>query len=61
MLFCLLPQHAELIAWVFAAAVAVTVVQRVALGVHLLAQPVPVLTEPSADRRSRVRPLEETS
>lgn len=60
-LFCLLPQHAELIAWVFAAAVAVTVVQRVALGVHLLAQPVPVLTEPSADRRSRVRPLEETS
>lgn len=60
-LFCLLPQHAELIAWVFAAAVAVTVVQRVALGVHLLAQPVPVLTEPPADRRSRIRPLEETS
>ena len=59
-LFCLLPQHARLIAWVFAAAVAVTVVQRVAIGVHLLAQPVPVLTEPT-DRRSRVRPLEETS
>ena len=60
-LFCLLPQHAELIAWVFAAAVAITVVQRVALGVHLLVQPVPVLTEQPADRRSRVRPLEETS
>jgi phosphatidylglycerophosphate synthase len=35
-LICLLPQHLEPIAWVFAAAVAVTAVQRVALGIHLL-------------------------
>ncbi len=59
-LFCLLPQRAELIAWLFAAAVAVTVVQRVALGVQLLALPVPGVTEP-ADRRARIRPVEETS
>lgn len=35
-LICLFPQHLEPIAWVFAAAVAVTAVQRVALGIHLL-------------------------
>ncbi|MEO7746005.1 MAG: CDP-alcohol phosphatidyltransferase family protein [Actinomycetota bacterium] len=62
-LFCLLPQHAQLIAWVFTAAVAVTVVQRVAIGVHLLAQPVPAApaADQPADRRSRVRPLGETA
>ena len=35
-LICLLPEHLAVIAWVFAAAVAITAVQRVALGVHLL-------------------------
>ncbi len=35
-LFCLLPAHAAVIAWIFAAAVAVTALQRVALGVALL-------------------------
>lgn len=38
-LICLLPAHAALIAWLFAAAVAVTAVQRVVLGVHLLRGP----------------------
>lgn len=35
-LFCLLPYHAAAIAWVFAAVVAVTAVQRVVMGVRLL-------------------------
>ncbi len=35
-LICLLPQHLEVIAWLFAAAVAVTAVQRIMLGIHLL-------------------------
>lgn len=35
-LICLLPQHLTLIATLFAAAVAVTALQRIALGVHLL-------------------------
>ena len=35
-LICLLPEHLALIAWVFAAAVAITAVQRIALGIHLL-------------------------
>jgi phosphatidylglycerophosphate synthase len=35
-LFCLLPGSAEVIAWSFAGAVAVTALQRVALGVHVL-------------------------
>lgn len=39
-LFCLLPGHAELIAWVFAAAVAVTAIQRVVVGVRLLGRTV---------------------
>lgn len=38
-LFCLIPSHAALIAWLFAAAVAVTAAQRVALGSRLLRQP----------------------
>lgn len=38
-LFCVFPAGAELIAWLFAAAVAITAGQRVLLGVHLLRQP----------------------
>jgi phosphatidylglycerophosphate synthase len=34
--FCLLPGHAAFIAWVFAAAVAVTAAQRVGMALHLL-------------------------
>lgn len=37
--FCLMPQYAEQIAWIFAAAVAVTAAQRVALGVRTLRHP----------------------
>lgn len=37
-LFCVLPQYAQAIAWVFAAAVAVTAVQRVAAGVRVLGE-----------------------
>jgi phosphatidylglycerophosphate synthase len=40
-LFCLYPTHAALIAWAFSAAVAITVVQRIALAVALLRQPHP--------------------
>ncbi len=40
-LFCVFPAHAALIAWVFAAAVAVTAAQRVFLGVQLLRRPAP--------------------
>ncbi len=36
---CLLPDRAELIVWVFAAAVAVTAAQRIALGVSVLRHP----------------------
>lgn len=39
-LFCLLPQHAEVIAWVFAGAVALTAGQRVALAVYCLRTPI---------------------
>ena len=35
-LICLMPQHLAVIAWIFAAAVAITAVQRIALGIHLL-------------------------
>jgi phosphatidylglycerophosphate synthase len=40
-LFTLLPQHAAVIAWTFAAAVAVTAVQRVVFAVRVLGEPVP--------------------
>lgn len=40
-LFCLLPAHAATIAWVFAAAVAITAVQRVILGIRTLRQETP--------------------
>lgn len=49
-LFCLFPGSAALIAWVFAAAVAVTAAQRIALGVRLLRSPV------RADRPSPSHP-----
>lgn len=53
---CLLPSHATFIAWAFAVAVAVTAVQRVLLGVSLLA-PTTVTTDPAtttaADERAR--------
>ena len=39
-LFCLFPAHSATIAWAFAAAVAVTAVQRIALGVRTLRSPV---------------------
>ncbi len=38
-LFCLLPDHATTIAWAFSAMVAITAVQRVAMGVHVLRRP----------------------
>lgn len=40
-LFTVLPQHAATIAWAFAAAVAVTAVQRVVFALRLLAEPAP--------------------
>lgn len=54
-LFCLLPDHSRLIAWVFAAAVAITAVQRVAIGATLLARPSrhpagPAATDPPEPR-----------
>ena len=38
-LFCLLPDHVTTIAWGFSVLVAITAVQRVAMGVHLLRRP----------------------
>ncbi len=38
-LFCLLPMHSAVIAWTFTAAVAVTALQRIALGVNTLRTP----------------------
>jgi phosphatidylglycerophosphate synthase len=58
-LLCLLPDRAELIAWLFTAAVAITAAQRIALGVHTLhrpATPRPASTEPTA--RAAVLPQE---
>jgi phosphatidylglycerophosphate synthase len=46
-LFCLLPQFATPIAWVFAAAVGITALQRVVIGAHLLRSPVRT-SEPSS-------------
>lgn len=40
-LFCLLPDLSGLIAWIFAAAVAITALQRVAIGARLLGRPGP--------------------
>lgn len=40
-LFCLFAAHAALIAWVFAAAVAVTAAQRILFGVRILRRPAP--------------------
>ncbi len=44
-LFCLLPDHAATIAWAFSVLVAITAVQRVAMGVHLLRRPGDVALE----------------
>lgn len=52
-LFCLFPQYAALIAWVFTAAVAVTAAQRVAGGIRILRQP--ARRPASPDRRSTAR------
>ncbi len=49
-LICLMPQHATLILWLFAAAVAVTAGQRVALGVHLLRGPSVGAARPASTR-----------
>lgn len=38
-LLCLLPGHATLIVWLFTAAVFITAVQRIVLGVHVLRRP----------------------
>lgn len=46
-LFTVFPQQAATIAWVFAAAVAVTAVQRIFFGVRVLAEPVPTDAEPA--------------
>ncbi len=48
--FCLFPSHAALIAWVFAAAVAITAAQRIVQGVQILRRPVP-------DRPTAPRPI----
>lgn len=44
-LFCLLPDHVTTIAWAFSAMVAITAVQRFAMGVHLLRRPGDVALE----------------
>jgi len=49
LLFCLLPGHAELVAWCFTAAVAITAVQRVVTGVRVLRAPA---VPPAPPRRS---------
>ncbi len=53
-LLCLLPARAELIGWLFTAAVAITAVQRIAFGVHTLRQPAP---PPVPDTRTLAVPL----
>ncbi len=55
-LFCLFPQYAETIAWTFAAVVGLTVLQRVALGIHLLrVQPI-APSAPNQPHRPDPRP-----
>jgi len=46
-LFCLFPGDAEWIAWAFAAAVAITAGQRVAMGLRELREPVPLAGTPA--------------
>lgn len=50
-LFCLFPAQAALIAWVFAAAVAITAAWRIGYGVQVLRRPVPrpPIDHPAAD------------
>lgn len=52
-LFCLFPQYAAIIAWVFTAAVAITAAQRIAAGVRILRRP--ARRPASPDRRSTAR------
>lgn len=52
-LFTVVPEHAGAIAWVFAAAVAVTAVQRVVLGIRVLTEPVPADDEPDRSLATR--------
>ncbi len=49
-LFCLFPAQAQMIAWIFTAAVAVTAVQRIAYGVTVLTPHRPATAEPSTTR-----------
>jgi len=60
--FCIFPGHAELIAWLFTAAVAVTAAQRVALGVHVLRRPVATATQEAerAEQSSAAHPRSST-
>ena len=48
--FCLMPQHAEQIAWIFAAAVALTAAQRIGFGVLTLRHPI---VDPVLDAQTR--------
>ncbi len=59
-LFTLFPGHAAVIAWTFAAAVAVTAVQRVVLGVRMLddLEPLPATDPERGDARSAVAALD---
>lgn len=50
-LFCLFPGQATLIAWLFTTAVAITAVQRIGHGVHVLRRPAP-RRSPDASRAS---------
>ena len=51
-MFCLLPSHATVVAWIFTAAVAVTALQRVAFGIRVLRLPdVPPLPRPVGPER----------
>lgn len=55
-LICLMPQHLAVIAWIFAVAVMITAVQRIALGIHLLRG-----TEHSPHPRPLVEPTSTTN
>lgn len=49
-LLCLLPDRATLIVWLFTAAVVITAVQRIALGVHTLRRPTAAAILPQETR-----------
>ncbi len=58
--FCLWPAGAEAIAWVFTAMVALTALQRLRLGLHLLAPPAPSGAVPPGVAASAPWPFEPT-